>query len=68
MQIEMFDAYSSGFINRINRNMMDSVEDQVNRWLDSNPDVRVVEVKQSAAGGSWGPIQLLISVWYESAE
>lgn len=67
MQVKVFDAYSSGFINRINRNMIDSLEDRVNRWLKDNPDIEVVEIKQSASGGSWGPIQLLISIWYESS-
>ena len=65
MQLKIFNAYSSGFINRINQNMLDSIQDQVNRWLKDNPEVSVVDVKQSAAGGSWGPIQLMISVWYE---
>ena len=67
MQVKVFDAYSSGFINRVKRSMLDSIEDRVNQWLKENPDISVVEIKQSAAGGSWGPIQLIISVWYESA-
>ena len=67
MQVKIFDAYSSGFINRVKRPMLDSIEDRVNWWLRENPDVKVVEIRQSAAGGSWGPIQLIISVWYEPA-
>lgn len=67
MQDKVFDAYSSGFINRIRRNMIEGLEDQLNRWLKDNPDIKVVEIKQSAAGGSWGPIQLLVSIWYETA-
>jgi hypothetical protein len=67
MQVKVFDAYSSGFINRIRRNMIEGLEDQLNRWLKDNPDIKVVEIKQSAAGGSWGPIQLLVSIWYETA-
>jgi hypothetical protein len=67
MHVKVFDTYSSGFINRIRRDMIDSLEDQINRWLKDNQDIKVVEVKQSAAGGSWGPIQLLVSIWYETA-
>ena len=65
MHMKLFDAYSMGMIKRIDRNMADSLEDRVNRWLKDNPEIRVVYVKQSAAGGSWGPIQLFISLWYE---
>ena len=39
----------------------------MNRWLKDNPEVKVVEIKQSVAGGGLGPSQLLISLWYESA-
>ena len=67
MQMKLFDTHSMGMIMRIDRNKIASLEDQVNRWLKDNPEVRVVHVKQSAAGGSWGPIQLFVSVWYESA-
>ena len=67
MHVKVFDAYSSGFINRVRRDMIDSLEDQINRWLKDNRDIKVVEVKQSAAGGSWGPIQLIVSIWYETA-
>jgi hypothetical protein len=66
MQVKVFDTYSSGVIMRIKRNIIDALEDQVNVWLKDNPDIKVVEIKQSAAGGSWGPIQLFISIWYET--
>jgi len=65
MQVKLFETYSMGMIKRISRDMVDSLEDQLNRWLKDNPETRVVHVKQSAAGGSLGPIQLFISVWYE---
>ncbi len=42
-----------------------ALEDEVNVWLRENPIVKVVHIKQSAAGGSWGPFFVFVSVWYE---
>ena len=69
MQVKVFEAGSGwfGLINRIRRQNLDQLEHQVNRWLKDNPEVKVVEIKQSAAGGGLGPMQLLISLWHESA-
>ena len=42
-----------------------ALEDQINAWLSENPRVRIVDIKQSASGGSWAASLWLISVWYE---
>jgi len=42
-----------------------ALEDQINAWLAEHPGIRVVEVKQSTSGGSYGPSLWLVSVWYE---
>lgn len=38
-------------------------EDEINAWLSQNPRIKVVDIKQSANGGSYMPSQWLISVW-----
>jgi hypothetical protein len=41
------------------------MEDAINAWLAQNSRVRIVDVKQSATGGSLAPSLWLLSVWYE---
>ncbi len=43
MQAKVFDADSSGvtLMNRINRENLDQLEDQVTRWLEDRPEVMV---------------------------
>ena len=40
-------------------------EDQINAWLSENPRIKIVDIKQSASGGSFGASLWFISVWYE---
>lgn len=42
------------------------LEDEVNAWLEQNPNINVVNIKQSASGGSLSPTSLSISVWYST--
>jgi hypothetical protein len=44
------------------------LEDEINAWLRENPHIKVVDIRQSATGGSWGPMLWLISVWYEEGD
>jgi len=69
MKVKIFEAATKrgGFVNKIDRAALDRLQDQIDQWLQDNPGINVVHVKQSSAGGSWGPIQLFISVWHESA-
>ena len=41
------------------------LETEINTWLSQNPKIKVVDIKQSASGGSYNPSLWLISVWYE---
>ena len=41
------------------------LETEINNWLSQNPKIKVVDIKQSASGGSYYPSLWLISVWYE---
>ncbi len=41
-------------------------ENELNTWLTENPRIKVVNIQQSASGGSGGGMVMwLISVWYE---
>ena len=46
------------------RNAQD-LENEINAWLQQNPKIKVIDIKQSASGGSFAPSLWLISVWYE---
>jgi hypothetical protein len=42
-------------------------ENEINGWLNSNPGVKIVDIKQTASGGSYAMPLWLISVWYEES-
>jgi len=42
------------------------LENEVNAWLEQNPTIKIVDIKQSACGGSgWSRPQFFITVVYE---
>ena len=41
------------------------LEDEINAWLREHPHIKIADIRQSATGGSWGPMLWSISVWYE---
>jgi hypothetical protein len=43
------------------------LEEEVNAWLAQHPQIKIIDVKQSASGGSLHDTKLYISVWYEDA-
>jgi len=45
-----------------------SWEDEINAWLREHPHIKIADIKQSATGGSWGPMLWSISVWYEEGD
>jgi hypothetical protein len=42
-------------------------EAELNAWLRDNPRIKIVDIRQSASGGSLAGSLWLISVWYEEA-
>lgn len=42
------------------------LEDEINDWLAANPDIKIVDIKQSCCGGSLNPSITVVSIWYES--
>ena len=43
------------------------LEEEVNAWLDQHPNIKIIDIRQSASGGSLADTKLYISVWYEDA-
>lgn len=41
------------------------MEDEVNQWLTQNPNIEVIDIRQSAAGGSMANTKVYITIWYE---
>jgi hypothetical protein len=64
MKVKIFESSNN---HKIDRRSLDELESQVAEWLKENASIKVVDIKQSAAGGSGGPMQLFISIWYEPA-
>ncbi len=64
MKVKIFES-NTNF--KLDRRSLDDLENQVAGWLKENASIKVVDIKQSAAGGSSGPMQLFISIWYEPA-
>ena len=46
-------------------NIAAGLESEINIWLESEPGIKMVDIKQTSCGGSFEPGQHLISVWYE---
>lgn len=47
----------------------DPLQDEVNRWLDDHPSIRVVEVKHDVGSGSlWSYAQLFVSIYYSDTD
>jgi hypothetical protein len=43
------------------------LEEEINAWLSENPHVKIIGIKQSSSGGSWGPSLWFVSIWYEES-
>ena len=43
------------------------LEEEVNTWLVQHPKIKIIDIRQSASGGSLQDTKLYISVWYEDA-
>lgn len=68
MQVKLFWVQApmrdKGFVVRDSGGSAVAFEKQVNDWLEQNPDVEIVHIKQSACGGSFAAPLWLISIWY----
>ncbi len=41
------------------------VEQEINAWLEAHPRAKIIEIHQSASGGSFEPSSITVSIWYE---
>ena len=62
MKVKMFSKCGRYFGKS---NIAASLEGEINVWLESEPEIKVVDIKQTSCGGSLEPGKHLISVWYE---
>lgn len=44
------------------------LEKDVNEWLGQNPNIKIMDIRQSSNGGSWATSKLFVSVWYEDTQ
>ena len=63
MKTKIF-AISGGHFRRISRTASD-LEEEINAWINANPGIKIIDIKQSACGGSADPSKIIISIWYE---
>ena len=61
MKVKLFSKRDSYFARRKHLDL----ENEINEWLKKNPSIKVIEIKQSASGGSLEPATWFVSVWYE---
>lgn len=40
-------------------------EDEINAWLSEHQRIKIVDIRQSSSGGSFGSSLWFVSVWYE---
>ena len=44
-----------------------AMETEINAWLNDHPTIKIVDIKQTASGGSLAGSLWLITVWYEES-
>ena len=63
MKTKIF-AISGGYFRNISRTALD-LEEKINAWIEANPEIKIIDIKQSSCGGSLEPSNTIISIWYE---
>ena len=43
------------------------LENDINTWLEENPNIKIIDIKQSSNGGSMQNTKLIFSIWYEQS-
>ena len=62
MKVKMFSKCGRYFGKS---NIAAGLESEINIWLESEPGIKMVDIKQTSCGGSFESGRHLISVWYE---
>ena len=63
MKVKIFSK-CSGYFGKLS-GIASSLEEDINTWLESHPEITIIEIKQSSCGGSLEPSKHIVSVWYE---
>ena len=42
-----------------------AMESEINAWLKDHPNAKIIDIKQTASGGSFAGSLWLVTVWYE---
>lgn len=63
MKTKIF-AISQGYFRTLSKASL-SLEMQINTWLNTNPGIKIIDIKQSSCGGSVEPSKTIVSIWYE---
>jgi hypothetical protein len=64
MQVKIFSK-CGGYFSKSSRESL-QLEQDINSWLDSHTEIKIVNIKQSSSGGSLEPATHIISIWYET--
>jgi hypothetical protein len=63
MRVKMFSRI--GLVGSYKAEHHLELENEVNAWLEQNPAIKIVDIKQSACGGTGSRPQFFITVVYE---
>ncbi|MCS5591218.1 MAG: hypothetical protein NZ775_01665 [Gammaproteobacteria bacterium] len=62
MQVKIFSTRESFRFNF--QKALDALEKKVNNWTATNPEISIIDIKQSVVQ-ALGPREVVISIWYE---
>ena len=63
MKVKVFKTTNKPFSSK--SRVISQFEQDINHWLENNPKINIINIKQSSCGGSLEVEKLFISVWYE---
>ena len=64
MTVKVFADPKGLYLRRWTKSLL-YLEEEINAWLEANPGIRIVHIKQSCCGGDLSGPKTVISVWYE---
>ncbi len=44
------------------------LEQEISAWLEANPGISIIDIKQSCSGGFLEQPKMVISIWYETKD
>lgn len=64
MKVKIFSK-CNGYFGRLS-GIASSLQEDINVWLENNPEITIVEIKQTSCGGSLEASKHIVSIWYEN--